>query len=340
MVLRADIPCDELRKKYLDWGKSEVDIAKEYGCGKSSIGRRRAECNIPARRGYSAVQIKRRVSIDRMTLERLYVTEGRNEKEIGAIVGHDPRTVLRLLRDHNIPLRKRQTHRDRISPETLRRMYVTDHRSIASISREFECTIQAISGLLSEYGIEKRNSRLDRILTKEFLTEMYVDKALSVKKIAKGVGCCASAVYGRIHLYGIPTREDHSAEHRSFLAICRTGGRQRRLEIVDMLGGRCNICHREEVKLHIHHMCYVPDDIIYDNYPNNPPKYYIDLYDVVMQERWRFRLLCGSCHMIMGKMERYSPGSTSRMLDIVEEMVIMRATHPMEHRALLRDTKE
>lgn len=339
MVLRADIPCDELRKKYLDEGKSEADIAKEYGCGKSSIWRRRAECGIPTRRGYSAVQIKRRVSIDRTTLEQLYVTEGKSVKEIGAIVDHDPRTVLRRLRDHGIPLRERRTHRDRISPETLRRMYVTDRRSIASISREFECGEQAISGLLDEYGIEKRSSRFDSMLTKEFLTEMYVDKAMPAREIAKMVGCGAAAVYRCIHLHGIPTREDRSAEYRSFLARCRTEGQRRKLEIVNMLGRRCNICRRDKVKLYIHHMCYVPDDVIYDNYPKNRPKYYVDLYDVVVRERGRFRLLCSSCHMIMGKMERYPPENVSQMLGIVEEMDAMRTTHPTEHRALLRDTK-
>lgn len=340
MVLRADIPCDELRKKYLDEGKSEADIAKEYGCGKSSIGRRRAECGIPTRRGSSAVQIKRRVSIDRATLERLYVAEGKSEKEIGAIVNHDPRTILRRLREHGIPLRERRTHRDRISPETLRRMYIADHRSIASISREFECSTQVISDLLNEYGIEKRRNRFDSMLTKEFLTKMYVDKEMSAKEIAKMVGCGAVAIHRHIRRHGIPTREDHSAERRLFRARCRTEGRQRKLEIVEMLGGRCNICRRDKVLLHIHHMCYVPDDIIYDNYPKNRPEYYIDLYDVVVRERWRFRLLCGSCHMVMGKMERHLPGNVGRMLDIVEEMDAMRATHPTKHRALLRDKKE
>ena len=340
MVLRADIPCDELRKKYLDEGKSEADIAKEYGCGKSSIGRRRAECGIPTRRGSSAVQIRRRVSVDRATLERLYVTEGKSEKEIGAIVNHDPRTILRRLGEHGIPLRERRTHRDRISPETLRRMYITDHRPIMSIAREFECAAQVISDLLDEYGIEKRRNRFDSILTKAFLTEMYVDKEMSAKEIAKMVGCGAAAVHRHIRHHGIPTREDHSAERRLFLARCRTEGRQRKLEIVEMLGGRCNICQRDKVKLHIHHMCYVPGDIIYDNYPKNRPKYYVDLYGVVVRERWRFRLLCGSCHMVMGKMERHPPGDVGRMLDIVAKMDAMRATHPTEHRALLRDTKE
>ena len=340
MVLRADILCDDLRKKYLDEGKSEADIAKEYGCGKSSIGRRRAECGIPTRRGSSAVQLKRRVSIDRAILERLYVTEGKSEKEIGASVKHDPRTILRRLREHGIPLRERRTHRDRISSETLRRMYITDYRSITSIASEFECAAQVISGLLGEYGIEKRRNRFDNILTKEFLTEMYVDKDMPAKEIAKMVGCGAATVHKHIRRHGAPMRGDHSAEYRSFLARCCTEGRQRRLEIVEMLGGRCNVCHRDKVKqLQIHHMCYVPDDIIYDNYPKNRPKYYVDLYDVVVRERWRFRLLCGGCHMVMGKMEKHPPGDVGRMLDIVEEMDAMRATHPTEHRAL-RDTKE
>ena len=339
MVRRTDIPCDELRKKYLDEGKSEADIAKEYGCGTSSIGRRRTECGIPARRGASAVQIKRRVSIDRETLEQLYITKGMSEKEIGAIVGHDPRTVRQRLRDHGIPSRKRQMPRDRISPETLRRMYATDRRSIASISREFECTEQVISDLLIEYGIEKRRSHLDGMLTKEFLTEMYVDKTMSAKEIAKMVGCGASAVYRRIHRHGIPTREDRSTEYRLFLARCRMEGRRRRLEMVRMLGGRCAICRRDKVKLQIHHMCYVPDDIIYDNYLKTPPKYDIDLYGVVVREQERFRLLCCICHKVIGRMERYTPEDVTRILGIVKEMDVMRTTHPTKYRDL-HDTKE
>lgn len=219
-------------------------------------------------------------------------------------------------------------------------MYITDHRSIASIAREFECTAHVISNLLSKYRIEKRHNRFDRILTREFLTETYVDKKISAREIAKTVDCNVSVVYRRIRQYGIRTRKDYSAEYRSFLTRCRTEGRQRRLEIVEMLGGRCNICQRDKINLHIHHMCYVPSDIIYDNYPKNRPKYYVDLYDVIVREQWRFRLLCGSCHIIMGKMEQYPSGDVGRMLDIVEEMDVMRAMHPTEHRTLLRDKKE
>lgn len=342
MVLRADIPCDELRKRYLDEGKSEADIAKEYGCGYSTIGRRRAECGIPTRRGSSAVQIKRLISIDRKTLEQLYLTEEKSEKEIGAIMGHDPRTIRRRLRDHGIPLRKWQMYRDKIPEETLHRMYVTDHRSIVSISREFECSAPVISGLLGEYGI-KRNVRLDHKLTKEFLTEMYVDKAKSAKEIAKEVGCGAATVHRHIRRHGISTREDHSAERGSFLVKCRTEGRQRKLEIEKMLGGRCNICHRDKdedkVRLNIHHMYYVPDDVIHANYPKNRPKYHIDLYPLVRDDPDRFRLLCDSCHRVMGRMERH-PQDVDQIRDIVEEMDTMRAAHPTKHDALLRDTKE
>ena len=338
MVLREDIPCDELRKKYLDEGKSEAEIAKEYGCGKSTIARRRADCDIPGRRGLSATRIKRRVSVDRETLERLYVAEGKNEKEIGAVTNHDPRTVRRLLLAYNIPIRKRQTPRDRISQETLRRTYVVDRRSIASIAREFECSRKAISNLLDEYGIEKRRKRFDGVLTKEFLTEAYVDDEMSAKEIAERVGCVTYTEYKYIHQHGIRTREDRSAEYKSFLARCRKEGAQRRSEIVEMLGGRCSICRRDEVRLHIHHMCYMPDDVIYDNYPNNPMKYYIDLHGVAVREQWRFRLLCGSCHMLVGRMERHS-ADIDRILDILQKMDAMRAIYPTEHRALLSDTK-
>ena len=339
MVLRADIPCDELRKKYLDEGNSEADIAKEYGCGKSTIARRRADCNIPRRRGLSATQIRRRISIDRETLERLYITEEKNEKDIGAILNHDPRTIRRLILDHGIPMRERRAHRDRISQETLRRMYTADHRTIASIAREFECGDQVISDLLDEYGIKKRRIRFGDVLTKEFLTETYVEKNKTANEIAKMVGCSKSVVYKHIHQHGIRTREDHSADRKSFLAWCRTEGPRRKAEIVRMLGGRCGICHRDEVMLHIHHMCYVPDDVIYDNYSKNRWKYYIDLHGVVVREQRRFRLLCGSCHMVMGWMEKYPPENVGQMLGIVKEMSAMRAMHPTEHDALLRDTK-
>ena len=340
MVLRADIPCDELRRKYLDEGKSEADIAKEYQCGKSTIGRRRVECHIPTRYGASATQLKQRIPIDRDMLERLYVTEEKSEKDIGAIMNHDPRTIRRRLREHGIPIRKQRTHRDRISSETLRRMYVTVHRSIASIAREFECATQVVSALLSEYKIEKRNNRFDKILTKEFLTEMYTNKEMSGKEIANVVGCGAALVYKYIRLHGIQTRKDHSMGRRSFLLRCRMEGQQRRLDIIKMLGERCSICHSDKGQLHIHHMCYMPDDIIYDNYPKNRLKYYIDLYDVVVRELWRFRLLCNSCHGILGRMEGYDSESITRLLVAVEDMDVMRVMHPTEHQALLSDTKK
>ena len=337
-VLRKDIPCDELRRKYLGEGKSEADIAKEYGCGKSTIARRRADCNIPTRRGLSATQIKQRISEDRDRLEQLYVTEGKSMKDMGAVLNRDPRTVRRLLRDHNIPIRKRQTPGDRISPETLRRLYVIDHRTITSIAREFECSKKAISNLLEECEIEKRRKRFDDVLTKEFLTETYVDKETSAKKIAKTVDCSPYTVYKYLHQHGIRTREDRSAEHKSFMARCSAEGQQRRSDILEMLGGRCSICHRDKDPLHIHHMCYMPDDIIYDNYLKNLPKYYIDLHGVVMREQWRFRLLCGGCHMLVGRMAQHSE-DIDRVRGILKEMDAMRAMHPTEHQTLLRDAK-
>lgn len=66
---------------------------------------------------------------------------------------------------------------------------------------------------------------------------------------------------------------------------------------------------------------------------------YIDLYDVVVREQWRFRLLCSSCHGVLGRIERYTSGSVNRMLGVVKEMDVMRGTHPTEHQALLSDTK-
>lgn len=340
MARRVSIPCGELRKKYLDEEKSDADIAKEYGCGGSSVWRRRAECGIPARRRSGARQMKLRAVIDRAILEQLYTKEGKSEKEIGVVVNRDPRTVRRCLLDFGILIRERRTHRSMVSPETLRRMYVTDHRSIGSIAREFKCLHRVVSGLLDEYGIEKRNNRLDRILTKEFLVDRYVDKSLSVKEITKDVGCGEAAVYRRLHRYDIPTREDRSAERGSFLAKCRLEGRRRQLEIKGMLGGRCNICHRDKGALQIHHMWYVPNDIIYDNYSKNRMEYYIDLYDKVVQELERFRLVCGTCHKMIGRIEKCPSEDVTRLLDVVKEMDIMRTAHPTEHGALIRDVKK
>ena len=50
--------------------------------------------------------------------------------------------------------------------------------------------------------------------------------------------------------------------------------------MLKILGEHCNICKRDGITLHIHHMYYNPDDVIYDNY-SNPMEYYVNLYNLV-----------------------------------------------------------
>ena len=111
-------------------------------------------------------------------------------------------------------------------------------------------------------------------------------------------------------------------------------GQRCKREIESALGGYCQICNRLDAKpFHIHHMCYVPNDIIYDNYKVKG-EYYVALHPVVMKATWRFRLLCGTCHSLLGSLPKWPAEQTHRMIYVLSTMDEKRYVSPTRYEQL------
>lgn len=333
--VRKTIPCDNLYQLYVNEAKADEEIAAIFRVSKNSIYRRRQDCGIPTRTGMSDRQSKKtRITLDREELRHLYVDQQKSEKEIAAIMGCDHRIVKRNLSEYGIEIRPVVHLHDIIDRDNLRRMYETDKRSDASIAKEFDVSSAAVYHLRQRYGIKSRVELMRARVDDADLKDMYQDKRMSATDIASNLGCNESVIYGRLKELGIPLHEDHSKERGEYLKWCREESKRCKQGMASILGGKCHICHRTEMsQTHIHHMCYIPDDIIYENYKNKN-EYYIDLYPVVKKEVWRFRLLCGTCHILIGQMSVRPPEQIPLIIDILHTMDEKRHSHPTKYEDL------
>ena len=333
--VRKTIPCDRLYQLYVNEAKADAEIALLFKVSKNSVYRRRQDCSIPTRKGSSDKQSKsRRILLDRELLRRLYVDLQKSEKEIATVMECDFRIVKRNLADYGIEARKATYIHDKIDKDSLRRMYETDKRSDTSIAKEFGVSSASISQLRKRYGIKSHVEQMRSRVDDADLRGMYRDKSMSPSDIANRLGCSLSVVYHRLKAMGVPLREDHSKERGEYLKWCKIEGQRCTREIKSVLGGRCQICNRPDAKqFHIHHMCYIPDDIIYGNYKVKY-EYYIDLHPVVMKETWRFRLLCGTCHSLLGPLPKWPAEQTHRMIEMLSIMDAKRYIHPIRYEQL------
>ena len=333
--IRKTIPCDRLYQLYVNEAKTDAEIASMFKVSKNSVYRRRQDCGIPARKGSSDRQSKnRRIQLDKERLRHLYVDLQKSEKEIATVMGCDFRIVKRNLADYGIKTRKTVHIHDKIDKDSLRRMYEGDKRSDPSIAKEFGVSSTSIYQLRKRYGIKSHVEQMRSRVNDADLRGMYRDKSMSLSDIAGRLGCSLSVIYDRLETMGVPLREDHSKERGEYLKWCKIEGQRCKREIKSVLGGHCHICNRSDSKqFHIHHMCYIPADIIYDNYKVKY-EYYIDLHPVVMKETWRFRLLCGTCHSLLGPLPKWPAEQTHRMIDILSIMDAKRYIHPIRYEQL------
>ncbi len=330
--IRKTIPCGKLRQMYVNEAKSDAIIASMFKVSKNSVQRRRQDCDIPTRMGPSYRQSKTRIRLDRERLLHLYVDQQKNEKEIAAIMGCDFRIVKRNLSDYGIKVRKVQRLYDVIGKDSLRRMYETDLRTDASIAEEFGVSLGAIYQLRKRYGIKSRLTLMRARIESADLKGMYRNKHMSASDIANKLGCSESVIYNRLEALGIPLHEDHSRGQSEYLRWCKVEGRKSRQRMISFLGGRCQICSRAHLRqYHIHHMCYMASgDIVRGDYVNRH-EYYVMLHQAVMREKWRFRLLCGTCHSLIGPLSTWLPGQVNALTDILRVMDEKKHEHPTRY---------
>ena len=333
--IRKTIPCNKLYQLYVNEVKADAEIASMFKVSKNSVYRRRQDCDIPTRQGLSNRQFKKiKIRLDRERLRHLYVDQQKNEKEIATIMGCDYRIVKRNLSDYGIKIRHNARLHDIIDKDSLRRMYEVDRRTDASIAKEFSVSNGSVHKIRKRYGIQSRMALMRSRVKDADLKGMYQDNHMPVSYISNKLDCNESVIYDRLKALGIPLHEDHSKERIEYLKWCNRNGPKCKQETKSVLGGRCHICHRTDARqFHIHHMCYMPDDVIYDNYKVKN-EYYIRLHPVVMRDMWRFRLLCGTCHGLIGQLSTRPVGQRHLMIDILRIMDEKRYVYPTKYEDL------
>jgi DNA-directed RNA polymerase specialized sigma24 family protein len=102
MASQIHIPCEELRRLYLEEGLGVAQIGAALGRSASTISIWLRRCAIATRSGRF-----RRADVPREPLERLYLGEALPLREIASRLGVSVGTVSNRLRAYGIPRRRR-----------------------------------------------------------------------------------------------------------------------------------------------------------------------------------------------------------------------------------------
>lgn len=332
---RIDLPVKVLEQKYVVEKKTAAEVAKELGVDAMLVNSNLHRAGIPVRQTNN----KPRIRISKEDLVRMYQKEGLTISDIGRKLRCDPSLVWRRLKKYNIQRRNSGTvSRTIISKEVLQRMYVDEQKSASMIAREMGCSGGTVLNRLKEYGFEIRWQNLRNVVVKEDLQRLYIDERRPLTEIAKMYKCHEKTIQAYRRKFGIPKRRDYSNEYYARHRKMRPEGERLFAEMKEMLGGRCSACGRDSVPLVIHHMYYLPNDVIAENYRSSKRYvYHIDLHPLVRDNPKRFRLLCRGCHRTIGLFYKFPADGRARMLDAVRAMVGMRCDHPTKHANLVRE---
>ena len=141
-----------LQKLYVKEGKSVNDIAAILSQNSITVVRRLKEHKIPMRGGPIEGLTKR-------LLQKLYVKERRSTRGIGKLFGCSRNVVQRRCREYGIALRSIGRKEIRIDEETLRRLYVTNGKSIQKIAKKVGCCYSSIYKMVKRLGLDKERKK-------------------------------------------------------------------------------------------------------------------------------------------------------------------------------------
>ena len=267
----------------------------------------------------------------------MYAKQGYHVDEIGRKFGVTKYTIYRQLKEYGIPRRRSGTMRKTmISKKTLKRMHVDEQKSAAQIARELNCNQVTIWTKLNEYDIEVRGRNLGKILTRDKLKQLYGIENKSTKELGKMFNCAPSTIHTYLKKFEIPIHRDYSSHEYEEKRRLRKLGWDRFAELKHLYGDKCQVCGRTE-RLSIHHMWYLQGDKVDKKYTTgNKHEYYNSLYPVVKSEPNRFRLLCSSCHRVVGLVQSMKPESRKRMLVEIRTQTQLRSKHPTRYNDLVK----
>jgi len=91
--------------------------------------------------------------LDKKTLERLYLKEGKSSYIIAEILGFSDSTIRSWCKQFGIPLRPPGSKRVDIDEQTLRRLYVEEGKSMPEIAKLYGCAVSTIYFKAKKIGL-------------------------------------------------------------------------------------------------------------------------------------------------------------------------------------------
>jgi DNA-binding CsgD family transcriptional regulator len=148
-------------------------------------------------------------------------------------VGCSPKTVLRHLGGHGIPVRPGPPPATILPGTDLRRWYLDEGMAIAEIAARAGCSSSAVRSLLARSAICRPRGHAAPSLSREELWSAYVVEGRSTTQIAAAQGCGASTVARRLRAAGIALRARGGAPPAPARRAYRTAGIRRGLSAAD-----------------------------------------------------------------------------------------------------------
>lgn len=152
---KSNIEKPVLQKLYLTEKRTLRDIADFFSCSTITVTKRCKEYNIPLRRS----NCKNIEDLTPALLKLWYIHQGKSTREIASLIGCSRVPVEQRCREYGIPLRDPRLPRIEIREETLRRLYVTEDRSIAEIAKIIGCCYRTIYNRVKRLGLDQERKR-------------------------------------------------------------------------------------------------------------------------------------------------------------------------------------
>ena len=144
--------------------------------------------------------------LDKETLKRLYVKEGKSLKEIAEILSCSSETVIGRCKEHDIPLRGQRFAG--LTKPLLQKLYVKEGKTTREIAEIMGCSGEVIRIKCKMFGVPLRNPGTKELqINESTLRKLYVKEGKCMHEIAEVFRCSGSVISGRIKTLGLKKRE-------------------------------------------------------------------------------------------------------------------------------------
>ena len=99
---------------------------------------------------------------------------------------------------------------EELNKKTLKRLYVKEGKSLATIAKMFACSPKTIQNRCRKYEIKLRGHKKIKGLTKVLLKKLYIKEGKTTREIAQIIGCSREVIRCSCKQYGIPLRNPGS----------------------------------------------------------------------------------------------------------------------------------